>query len=111
MADAPLSWHKSLKEKMETIGGRPSLYGPSVIVFSATGRMARPGEGRQRVASELGVLATEEVEAPDIQACEETTGIAVLFVDDILLCGRADFLDEKIRKNLLRVRRWQGGAE
>ena len=24
LADAPLSWHKSLKEKMETIGGRPS---------------------------------------------------------------------------------------
>ena len=94
LADAPLSWHKSLTEALVKIGGKVSKYDPSVIIF---------GKGQNFEEKEIkGKPLPSEVEAAH-DAFEglpegnysiertESSGVAVVFVDDILIAGTNEF--------------------
>lgn len=104
LADAPLSWHKSLTEQLLNLGGKVSKYDPNVIVFTG---MAGPTDdkckSKRHQMGEVGTAynsddANQDELSHDISQSDATKGMVVLFVDDILLQGQAGFLEQKIKE-------------
>ena len=100
LADAPLSWHKSLTEQMVKLGGQVSKYDPNVIVFTREAQpTAKVTTGHQGAMGELGLNVDEDTHEGDGSMATGhtvTCGLAVLYVDDILLEGEHSFLEQMI---------------
>ena len=100
LADAPRSWHMSLTDRMVQYGGKVSQHDPNVIIFH---EHAQPGKQATQPRREILEVDPSDGEEMPQEKCfltetRASEGVLVLFVDDILVAGTTDFVNQSIKR-------------